>query len=71
MCDQYAIQGDRFAEAILNDALVPIPLEDAVRNMEVIEAVVASSCSGGWVRLGAADRDLEARAPADMLEQAR
>jgi predicted dehydrogenase len=50
VCDQYAIQGDRFAEVILNDAPVPIPLEDAVRNMEVIEAVVASGCSGGWVR---------------------
>ena len=49
-CDQYAIQGDRFAEAILHETPVPIPLEDAVRNMEVIEAVVASGCSGGWVR---------------------
>ena len=52
VCDQYAIQGGRFAEAILNDAPVPIPLEDAVRNMEVIEAVVASGYSGGWVRPG-------------------
>jgi predicted dehydrogenase len=52
VCDQYAIQGDRFAEAILNDAPVPIPLDDAVRNMEVIEAIVASGYSGGWVRPG-------------------
>jgi predicted dehydrogenase len=50
VCDQYAIQGDRFAEAILNDTPVPIPLEDAVRNMEVIEAVVASGCRGVWVQ---------------------
>src|SRR5215510_6968881 len=52
VCDQYTIQGDRFAEAILHETPVPIPLEDAVRNMEVIEAVVASGCSGGWVRPG-------------------
>src|SRR6516165_2452997 len=50
VCDQYRIQGDRFAEAILNDAPVPIPLEDAVGNMEVLDAIVASSCEGGWVR---------------------
>ena len=49
VCDQYTIQGDRFAEAILHETPVPIPLEDAVRNMEVIEAVVASGCSGGRV----------------------
>jgi predicted dehydrogenase len=52
VCDQYTIQGDRFAEAILHATPVPIPLEDAVRNMEVIEALVASGCSGGWVRPG-------------------
>ena len=71
VCDQYAIQGDRFAEAILNDAPVPIPLEDAVRNMEVIEAIGASGCSGVWVRPAAANRDLEALAPAHMPQQAR
>ena len=71
VCDQYAIQGDRFAEAILNDAPVPIPLEDAVRNMEVIEAIVASGCSGVWVRPGAGCPDLEARAASEMPEQAR
>jgi predicted dehydrogenase len=53
-CDQYRIQGDRFAEAILNDAPAPIPLEDAVENMEVIDAIVASGRSGGWVPPGGA-----------------
>ena len=47
------IQGDRFAEAILNDAPVPIPLEDAVANMEVIDAIVASG-RNGWIRPGTA-----------------
>ena len=54
VCDQYGIMADRFAEAILNRAPVPVPLEDAVRNMEVIDAIVASGCSGSWVRPGMA-----------------
>ena len=40
--DQYAIQGDLFAKAILDDTPVPTPIEDAVANMRVIEAVVQS-----------------------------
>ena len=61
VCDQYGIMADRFAEAILNRAPVPVPLEDAVCNMEVIDAIVASSCSGSWVRPGTAylEPDLE------------
>ena len=51
-CDQYGNMADRFAEAILRRAPVPVPLEDAVRNMEVIDAIVASGCSGSWVRPG-------------------
>ena len=53
-CDQYTIQGDLFARAILDDTPVPTPIEDAVRNMEVIEAVVASGRDGGWVLPGQA-----------------
>jgi predicted dehydrogenase len=49
ICDQYTIQGDLFAQAVLNDTPVPTPIEDAVGNMEVIEAVFASGKSGGWV----------------------
>jgi len=40
--DQYAIQGDLFARAILDDTPVPTPIEDAVANMKVIEAIVRS-----------------------------
>ena len=57
VCDQYQIQGDHFAEAILNDTPVPVPLEDAVGNMEVLDAIVASSRNGGWVVPGAAHPD--------------
>jgi predicted dehydrogenase len=48
VCDQYAIQGDLFSKAILEDGAVPVPLEDAVLNMRAIEAVFRSSESGRW-----------------------
>ena len=41
-CDQYAIQGDLFSLAILNDTPVPTPLNDAVNNMKVIERLLKS-----------------------------
>ena len=53
-CDQYRVQGDRFAEAILNDAPVPVPLEDAIDNLEVLDAIVASGRNSGWVHPGTA-----------------
>jgi len=47
-CDQYTIQGDLFSRAILEGTEVPVPLEDAVANMECIEAVFRSATSGRW-----------------------
>jgi len=49
ICDQYTIQGDLLSKAILNDTDVPTPLEDAVANMKVIDAIVQSAKSGSWV----------------------
>jgi hypothetical protein len=49
ICDQYTIQGDLFSKAILNDTDVPTPLEDAVANMKVIEALVESAKIGSWI----------------------
>jgi predicted dehydrogenase len=51
ICDQYTIEADQFSLAVLNDAPVPTQLTDAVANMRVIDAVVESSKSGGWVKL--------------------
>lgn len=51
ICDQYTIQGDLFSKAILDNTEVPTPLEDALNNMLVIEAVFKSSESGQWVSL--------------------
>jgi predicted dehydrogenase len=46
--DQYTIQGDVFSRAVRQDSEVPVPLEDAIKNMAVIEAVFRSAESGGW-----------------------
>jgi predicted dehydrogenase len=46
--DQYTLQGDAFSKAILDNAEVPVPLEDAIKNMAVIEAVFQSAKSGQW-----------------------
>jgi predicted dehydrogenase len=47
-CDQYGIQGDLFSKAILQQTEVPTPLEDAVKNMAVIEAIFRSADSQQW-----------------------
>ncbi len=46
--DQYGIQGELMSQAILNDAPVPTPFEDAVANMRVIERVFAAAREGAW-----------------------
>lgn len=48
--DQYTAQGELMSLAILNDTPVPTPLEDAVANMRALEAVIASSRAGSWVK---------------------
>ena len=47
-CDQYTIQGDLFSRAIREGIEVPTPLEDAVRNMAVIDAIFRSAETGRW-----------------------
>ena len=51
ICDQYTIQGDLFSLAVLNDTEVPTPLEDAIANMKVLDAVIHSSDCGSWTML--------------------
>jgi predicted dehydrogenase len=48
--DQYTIQGDAFSKAIREGSNVPVPLEDAIANMEVIDAIFCSAESGKWER---------------------
>ena len=48
VCDQYTLQGDAFSKAVLENTEVPVPLEDAIGNMAVIEAIFRSASSGEW-----------------------
>ncbi|HKV62253.1 MAG TPA: Gfo/Idh/MocA family oxidoreductase [Candidatus Acidoferrum sp.] len=48
VCDQYTVQGDAFSRAIRENSEVPVPLEDAIGNMAVIEAVFRAGDSGRW-----------------------
>jgi predicted dehydrogenase len=48
ICDQYEIQGSLFSRAIRENTDQPIPLEDAVSNMAVIDAVFRSATTGNW-----------------------
>ena len=49
-CDQYTIQGDLFSRAIREGGQPPVPLEDALLNMAVIDAVFRSADTGQWER---------------------
>lgn len=51
ICDQYIIETDAFSLAVLNDTPVPTPIEDAVANMKVIDAMVKSGRENGWAAL--------------------
>ncbi len=46
--DQYALQADAFSRAIRDGSPVPVPLEDAIANMAVIDALFRSAESGTW-----------------------
>ena len=58
-CDQYTIQGDAFSRVIREGGEVPVPLEDALKNMAVIDAVFRAGETGRWEQ------------PADVLRAAR
>lgn len=51
ICDQYTLQGDAFANAVLEDTGVPTLLSDAVNNMKAIEAVFESAEKDSWIGL--------------------
>jgi predicted dehydrogenase len=48
VCDQYTLQGDAFSKAVLEDTEVPVPIEDAIKNMAVIDAIFKSASSNQW-----------------------
>jgi predicted dehydrogenase len=48
ICDQYEIQGSLFSRAIRENQEQSIPLEDAINNMAVIDAVFRSATTSQW-----------------------
>jgi predicted dehydrogenase len=50
VCDQYTVQGDAFSRAIREGGEIPVPLEDAIANMAVIEAIFRAADSERWER---------------------
>jgi len=49
--NQYSLMGDAFARAVREDSGVPTPLEDAIANMRVIDAIFRSAESRDWVAI--------------------
>jgi predicted dehydrogenase len=50
ICDQYTLQGDAFSRAIMDGTPLEFPIEDAIANMRVIDALFRSAKSGAWER---------------------
>ncbi len=48
IADQYLLEFDAFARALLEGAELPSPPEDAVANMAVLDALAVSAKSGTW-----------------------
>lgn len=48
ICNQYTIQGDLFSRAIREGGEVAVPVEDAIMNMAVIEALFRSAETSQW-----------------------
>lgn len=51
IADQYTLQAEAFAQAVLQDAPVPTPLTDALGNMKVIDAIVESGKKRAWMKI--------------------
>jgi predicted dehydrogenase len=47
-CDQYTLQGDAFSRAARGENAFEFPIEDAILNMRVIDALFRSAKSGRW-----------------------
>jgi predicted dehydrogenase len=47
-CNQHTILAEQFADAIRDGAPAPLPLEDSVKNMAVLDALFRSANTGRW-----------------------
>lgn len=50
-CDHYRNMADAFALSVFNQTSVPTPLEDALANMKIIDAIFASVKTGQWIEV--------------------
>jgi predicted dehydrogenase len=50
--DQYAEQADAFAAAVLGETELPYGVDDAIRNMQILDAIFRSEQSGCWESTG-------------------
>ena len=51
-CDQYTLQGEAFSRVVRGEMPLPYGVEDAIRNMQTIDALFRSEKSGGWEAVG-------------------
>lgn len=49
--DHYRVMVDAFAQSIIDQQPVPTPLQDAINNMRIIDAIFESAARGQWIRL--------------------
>jgi predicted dehydrogenase len=50
-CDQYTLQGDEISRATRGEATLEFPIEDAIANMGVIDALFRSAASERWEKV--------------------
>ncbi len=50
-CNQYTLQGDAFSRVVRGELSLPYGVEDAIRNMRVIDALFESEKTGAWVSI--------------------
>jgi predicted dehydrogenase len=51
ICNQYALQGDGFSRHIRTGEPLEFPLENALAQMRIVDAIFRSEKSGGWERV--------------------
>ncbi|PCI88173.1 MAG: NAD-binding protein [Hyphomicrobiales bacterium] len=50
-CDQYTLQAENFALAVLGKRPLDYDVEDAIKSMKILEALVTSEKTNGWVNI--------------------
>jgi predicted dehydrogenase len=51
IADQYLLQFEAFAESVINKTAAPTPVQDAIANMSVLDALFKSAETNNWVKI--------------------